>query len=614
MISRRGVSEVYAAILVALVAAASIATGLALMSDAVRGAAEAGQWVARVAADSVAPTIIVPYTINGDLWVSVETLGARIREVVVVDPAGGGILSRVPVGGVAYEGPALQGYDCRDVAILVITESGAVKVYDARVDPRFKGVAGTPYFSCELEALAASQGRATQGIVAVQGYSSSWIIDAGPGPGLPALSWKPLGVALNIEARITTDAAGCSIAQAKINGVSLRADGVEYRPVLVADWLTIHAATTQWVKVAGAIEARLALWCMPSIGHSLLALELAYNGAPLPARLQGSVAASGLLDTADPAPRVEIGSPPPITPLVWPPGGQSSATVKIDEFLDGYRVSATATGGGDAETGRVVLLVSRWGQPIDLLLTGNIEVLDYSPTGWGAEAEVPLGTGRLTVILYRAGYSDTAQVLPVNPLLLAAAMEEGTMRIAVRLYAKQGTVDAIFSPGLNGALPRISASVPEGMQASLVVQRSLCDPVTEAPEVASLSRLISSLEYTVELTTLPTPIGACRPVIAEVKPYGLPSKLVAVEPYSGAPDLIYLSVPWQAWAPAVSGASIPGDTMPARIYTGVLNSSAASLSVKVDPVQLEPWNLPPHTFFLAVHPDDPRVLIAGHAG
>lgn len=611
---RRGVSEVYAAVLVALVAAASIAAGLALMGDAVRGAVEAGEWVARVAADSAAPTIIIPYTSNGDLWVSVESVGARIREIVVVDPSGGGILSRVPVGGAAsYEGPVLRGYDCREVAILAITVSGAVKAYDARVDPRFGGAAGSPYFSCELESLASPPG----GAEAARGGGSSWIVNAGPGPGLPGISWRPLGASLTVEASVEVGDSACRVPEARINGVSLRADGVEYWPLLVAENHRIMAAATPWVEVADSVEARLVLWCSPSAGHSLLVLEFARDGAPLPVRIRGSVEASGLLESASKEPTAEVGAPPPVTPLVWAPGGESTASVVIVKYRSAGEstVSAAASGGGDAETGRVVLLASRWSEPYELHVKASIEVLEYSPTGWGAEAEVPLGTGRLAVVLYRTYYSDPSLVLPVRPTLLAAAMEEGTVRVSVRLHTEQGTVDAPLSPGLGRSGPRAGVRVPEGVQASLVVQRAQCDPLTEAPRVASVQELYSTLRYKVELAPLPTPIGACKPVIVKVKAYGnQPGKLVAVEPYRGAPDLVYLSAGWEALAPVVSGASLPGDTVPARIYTGLLYTSIPWIWIRVDPAQLEPWSLPPGTFFLAAHPDDQRALIAGLTG
>ena len=563
---RRGVSEVYSALLVLVIAVGTAAAVYAAAGVAARGVEEAGVWVARLASDSAAPVVIVPEVRGRGLWVSYESLGSPVSQVIVVDPSSGAVLSRVEASGHRGEVLALESYDCRPVAVAAVLESGAVKVYDARLDPRAGGQAGSPYYTCSLnqspEAPSGGQQAAAEETLLDLGTALLRVSEAAPGPEQPRIAYRELPEPVAFTASISMAARdgaclGSGVVEASVNG----------SPAEVEPYRVSHPYGWQaegYRVLIGSVE-----------GTSFYLAVLCYDYVALTAAL---VADSPFAADVEVSLYIERA----VVKDSYAPGlylvtrGEASyntlVTVRWLASPSSPIVEAGMAGSVESLNGAVVLSVVPLASNVDTAITLDVEVsvaaIGSLEPGSPAVVQLPQPPLEVTVIPYKYSSQRYASLIEAPGVL---ALLEPAPTYYLRVSGGQGWAETPMQPGQK---VRVASSE---FRASIVVelgeQCRAVDSLPQEPTILEENRgSVVRIHYGPSRT--PTPIGECKPHLVFYSGPGSSRGLVAVEPFNGAPNLYYLGRGWEALAAAVQGVGLEGDTVIGVAYRASLTLSS----------------------------------------
>ncbi len=581
---RRGVSEVYSALLVLLIAVGVTAAVYAAAGAAARGVEEAGAWVARLASDSAAPVVIVPEVRGGDLWVSYESLGSPVAKVIAVDASAGSVLAEAPASGHRGEVRVLPGYDCRPVAIAVVLESGAVKVYDARLDPRFAGSTATPYFTCQ-EAQGPSQKGASQASQAAPAStplsingSTVTLIDYAPGPGAPSVAWRPLSEPVTISFTLTMKLTQSTLDPSNAcDSARLLVEGspVDMQPYSVEG---AYGASAEGVRGLIATIEGVNVYLTVVCGNDYYAIVALESEAPL--RLQADL--SMLATYRNVSNPLDLDLHPNTHGVYLITAGNASYTAVATRSTLAASASveyrAELQGEAEALNGRVVvagawILVSATKLTGSMRLDGRVSVLGVGDVSPGEPVEVPLPESPLRVAIASYEYDGRPSTLVLSDAL--RALLEAAPQYYLKVSAGQGSAVARLTPGTYVDIPR------GGLHASIVINLAgPCSPLAGAPNVVESIDRGSLAEYRYEPGPQ-LPIGACKPHIIVVDVGGSVT-LIAVEPYSGAPNVVYLGEEWEALAPVIQGLSSQSDTIVEAAFLASIQLPPGDPVVTVD--------------------------------
>lgn len=148
-LERRGLSEIYGA-LIAIMVAAGVASTLILVGGKVSWAiGEAGENARSAMIESGSPLLAEPKVSGGTLSVYFYSPGAPISKIMALSP-GGSVVGEAVLGEPLVEGEVvvLEAYDCRPVVLAFITSSGVVKFGGGTVscgqNPREGGASAQP--------------------------------------------------------------------------------------------------------------------------------------------------------------------------------------------------------------------------------------------------------------------------------------------------------------------------------------------------------------------------------------------------------------------------------------------------------------------------------------
>jgi len=606
---RRAVSEVYSALLVLLIAVGVTAAVYTAAGAAARGVEEAGQWVARLASDSAAPVVIVPEVRGGELWVYYESLGSPVREVIVVDVSTGSVLAKARAGGAKGEVLALKGYDCRQVAVAVVLESGAVKVYDARLDPRFAGKAAAPYFSCSLlseggdEMSAAVSQEAAAPVKVDLGGRIVELADYAPGPRPPTVSWRqleqPTTIDVEIYAAPSVSLLGGldeeSLRQA-CRRVSVKSGGerVALEPYEAGNsyGLAVEGYRGLLVTVDG-VDINIVVLCDFRLFKIMVALE-----AGAPARLSIASAYEMVVEAAS-SQWIPI-----VTSLyLVAPGSVSYTATSVYEpvySVDRKRVTATLEGAVETVNGRVLLaempIVVNASITVNMRATVTVEAL--GSVGEPATVEVKLPGGPMKVAVARYEYDATGTTYyALEALDSVRAFLEATPTYYLKVSVGGGAAETPLPPGSYFDVPRGDVDV-----SVVVLQSQPCAPIAGSPEIVEKMDRSLEITYVYRPRVMPTPAGACKPHIIIVENADGVT-IIGVEPYEGAPNIVYLGQEWEALAPVIRGVSGQGDTVAQAVYEAVLGLPPEEPVVRVtlrNPAPEAPVHGLPEGFHIAV--------------
>ena len=597
---RKGVSEVYSALLVLIIAVGVTAAVYTAAATAARGVDDAGLWVARMASDAAAPTVLLPEVRNGSLWVQYESMGSQVSMIIVADPATGEILAKVKTEGYKGEVIALQDYDCRPVAVAAVLETGTMKVYDARKDPRLATLATTPYFSCEIMENASQSGTVatngtalseTLGVEMGNLYLNFTEFDSGPEE--PTVTFTPLQEP--------------AIATATLSIEFYRGDCLEYgtvdvvvegRSVTLEPYEVWHpygwSARGVKASVAAVGETTLSLAVLCERSAAATIIVLADN--PFKAYIRAEL----LIENAV----IEDAYAPGLYLLTR---GSSDYTTNITVLrgTTGTRVEAATEGTVESLNSEVVLSVIPASTTVNTKVALNltIEVLEIGHITVGAPIEVPLPQPPFTISI--RGYTYKSQIygaLIQAPGVLALLEPAPTYYIKVSGGGAESTTP--LQPGGSARIPH------SGLKASIEIRlEEPCSPVA-LPGTPVIENINLGYKIMYASSQEPTPLGSCKPHIIKYRTIGRGSGIIAVKPTANSQSISYLGQEWKALAITVSGLGSPTDTTIPLIYNvidSIATSTIATIDIDTGLANVTPSELPPGLYIALLN--DTSILV-----